>query len=704
MDPRDIVLSGPLTLSRAAELLESVQASGLTGELYCSSADASGQIWFKNGRPIDAESGSTSGEEAFFRLLSLTDAQFEFRQRLVERERRLDRDIAAAARQWLLRAEAWRRSVERVPSLLTPLRRDMDAVAGLALTADERTLVELFDGVRNIVEVIELSGLDAVACLERIAEFYEQGLLTAPPSAQYTVPPPPVDSARRESVRSFPAAGDLSAPDDAPPPSQSALNVLAARPAQRFMGRYELICRIGSGGMGTVYLGRLFGEGGFRRLVAVKLLKTKGDPQALSLFLQEARIAARILHPNVVSVIDVGDHGAQPYMVMDYVEGASLAYLLKRSPRERSLRILLPIALDALSGLHAAHTLLDDYDRPLDLVHGDVSPENLLVGIDGTCRLTDFGVARARGLERFKTRGKPGYIAPEQIDGATVDRRADVFCMGIVLWNALTGVQLFHAETIEQTLENVRRKPIPPPSTVGLRPPAELDAICLRALERDPSRRYQTAEDMAADLERVAERLGVATEREVARWVSAAVGEELKLRRLTLLDESRRARSLTQSDPMASAGPLSRPTSEKPRELDRTAVLEQDLSRTIVLPRHDRPRQIALGAAIVVALALVLIAFIWPNTLRGLALDGDNYQLPANLRTELEPFREPPDPSAPDASAARREPAPEPAVTASAAAPVVLPVATETSGQVLPHATDEGGGDRPSPRATQGAP
>lgn len=329
-------------------------------------------------------------------------------------------------------------------------------------------------------------------------------------------------------------------------PSADSISVGAAREVssqRRFVNRYEILLRIGRGGMGTVYLSRLTSNDiGFRRLYALKLLRShlSQDAQAAQEFLEEAKLAGRLHHANIVAVCDAGFHGQQPYLVMEYVEGCSLAQLIQGVPK-RLPQLVLPIIIDALSGLHAAHNLHDDAGAELKLVHCDVSPENLLVGVDGTCRLTDFGMVRqASHTTGVTTKGKPGYVAPERISGKQFDHRSDIFSMGAVLWGALTGRRLFGGETIEETVEQVCRKPLVPPSAAGATCSRSLDQVVLKALARNPEDRYQSAEEMASELGRVArDNDGIATAKEVAAWVREIAGAELTQRRLALLDASR---------------------------------------------------------------------------------------------------------------------------------------------------------------------
>jgi serine/threonine-protein kinase len=391
------------------------------------------------------------------------------------------------------------------------------------------------------------------------------------------------------------------------------------------VGRYEVIHRIGRGGMGSVYLSRLTAEGGFRRLFALKLLRSylSRDSEAADAFLAEARLAGQLHHTNVVGVVDAGVHRGQPFLVMDYVEGCSLKQLLSASPDKRPSRLIVPIILDALAGLQALHNLPSDDGSPLDVVHCDVSPENLLVGTDGVCRLTDFGVARRSRIDGgHSTHGKPGYLAPEQVTGTSIDRRVDLFAMGVVLWSALTGERLFHGATVDDTLQRVCTQPIPAPSSVGLRPPKVFDAVVLRALERDPEARYESAEAMQIALRDAALQDGhLGLPSETAAWVRSVVGRELSHRRLLILEATRPvvatippgqldASQVAQGDD--DFGPLSRGVSSRPYKSYR----EDGDSRTIPLSEvHDGGSRFALLVVGVLASAAVIVAILWPAAL-----------------------------------------------------------------------------------------
>ena len=308
------------------------------------------------------------------------------------------------------------------------------------------------------------------------------------------------------------------------------------------LDRFELIGDIASGGMATVYLARLGGAGGFQRLFAIKRLHPHlaKDKDFVEMFLDEARLAARIQHPNVVAIHEIGTSERGYYLVMDYVEGDTQARLFSKAtqqgikiPAGVGLRVL----LDALAGLHAAHELRDDDGKPLEIVHRDVSPQNVLVGADGISRITDFGVARAASrLSTTRTgqlKGKLAYMAPEQARAEkTVDRRADVFAMGILLWETLAGRRLFKGETDAETLNRLLYEDIPTLRSAAPTVPSQLDAIVMKALSREPEARFATAAELgrrARDSGRAvaaASALRSATSRRAFRRCSATELEE----------------------------------------------------------------------------------------------------------------------------------------------------------------------------------
>jgi serine/threonine protein kinase len=306
--------------------------------------------------------------------------------------------------------------------------------------------------------------------------------------------------------------------------------------------RYELVGEIASGGMATVYLARLTGVGGFQRFVAMKRLHPHlaNEKEFVEMFLDEARIAARIHHPNVVPILEVGASAVGYYLVMEYIEGDTLARLLARAAT-RGKRIPVPIALrialDMLSGLHAAHELRDDTGDAVNLVHRDVSPQNVLVGVDGIARITDFGVARAASrltaTRVGQLKGKIAYMAPEQAAGEeSLDRRADVFAAGIVVWEEIAAKRLFKAENEAATLSRVMTEPVPPLTDIVPGLSQELSKVVMRALERSPDKRFSTCAQFADALEAAATgRDRIATPRELAAYVTEVLGDEVSAQR-----------------------------------------------------------------------------------------------------------------------------------------------------------------------------
>ena len=306
-----------------------------------------------------------------------------------------------------------------------------------------------------------------------------------------------------------------------------------AEPGRRQLGRYSLHGEIASGGMATVYFGRLAGEGGFSRVVAIKCMHPHlaNDPEFRAMFLDEARLAARIRHPNVVSTVDVGVGDGGMFLVMEYINGESLATLIKdailRGERVPTL-LAIRIVIDALYGLHAAHVATDDAGAPMSIVHRDVSRQNILVAIGGHARVLDFGIAKAAGrahtTREGQLKGKFRYMAPEQIQDHGVTAKTDVYAMSVVLWELLTGEPLFRATNDAAIIARVLEGVIAPPSRLVEHIPPELDAVVKRGLARNPEDRFPSAEAMAEALEPFVVSV---TARQVGTWVTHVAKEAL---------------------------------------------------------------------------------------------------------------------------------------------------------------------------------
>jgi eukaryotic-like serine/threonine-protein kinase len=311
----------------------------------------------------------------------------------------------------------------------------------------------------------------------------------------------------------------------------------AEQAAPASVERYLVFDEIGVGGMASVHLGMLTGAVGFRRIVALKQLHARfiHDPDFVEQFINEARLAAHIHHANVVQTLDVVWTGTQLLLVMEYVDGDTLNRVL-RSAVERHEQVPIEVACSmiagVLHGLHAAHEVRDEEGARLDIVHRDVSPQNILIGRDGIARVLDFGVAKALAqspnTQSGLVKGKFGYMAPEQIMRGHVDRRTDVFAAGVVLWETLTCRRLFQAsKNIEQAMSRVIAGEIPPPSAYRPGIPPKLDAIVMRAMERDAEKRFQSAEALAVAMEGD---VGVASPHLVKTWFGPLASPELAQR------------------------------------------------------------------------------------------------------------------------------------------------------------------------------
>jgi len=305
------------------------------------------------------------------------------------------------------------------------------------------------------------------------------------------------------------------------------------------IGRYSLFEAIASGGMATVHLGRLQGDAGFARTVAIKRLRTARahDKKHVTMFVDEARLAGRVQHPNVVATLDVVVSGKEIFLVLEYVHGESLKALSAAWGKTRPIepRIASTIAYGALQGLHAAHEAKSERGEPLGLVHRDVSPQNILLGKDGIPRVVDFGVAKAAGRLQFtqtgQLKGKPRYMAPEQLKSdrsISVDRRTDVWGLAIVLGEMLTGRRLFQGNSDIDVYERVTQMPIPAPHEKA-EVPLELSAVVMKGLERDQNRRFPTARAFAQAIEAVNPR-GLMSQDALGEWVEGLVGDSLAKR------------------------------------------------------------------------------------------------------------------------------------------------------------------------------
>ncbi|HMA91657.1 MAG TPA: serine/threonine-protein kinase [Polyangiaceae bacterium] len=329
--------------------------------------------------------------------------------------------------------------------------------------------------------------------------------------------------------------------DDFTQPSVGTSNMamgseLKEKAPERVIGRYAIYDEIASGGMAVVHLGRMMGQAGFSRTVAIKRLHPQfaKDPNFVGMFLDEARLAVRVQHPNVVAPLDVLVVDGEVLVVMEYVAGDTLSRL-QRSPATQvqppSPAVVVSVLSNALHGLHAAHEALSEDGRPLHIVHRDVSPQNIMVGTNGIARVLDFGVAKAairsQSTTNGEVRGKLAYMAPEQLEGGALDSRTDVFAAGIVIWELLSQHRLFNPDQPGESMSRIVRGRVPSIRTYRSQISAELDRVVLKALQRDPNQRHQTARDFAVALEQAC---APASPSAVADWVKAVGGEVIAAR------------------------------------------------------------------------------------------------------------------------------------------------------------------------------
>jgi eukaryotic-like serine/threonine-protein kinase len=299
-------------------------------------------------------------------------------------------------------------------------------------------------------------------------------------------------------------------PSASPAPPASSRPAPASLTGMLPLGRLTIEEAIGRGGMATVHRARLEGPGGFRKRLAIKRIHPwlAEQDEFIDMFLDEARLAAAIEHPNVAQVIALGKDEATYWLAMEYLDGLSLREVMTALD-ERGRRMIWPVAAQiiagAADGLHAAHELVDDHGRALQVVHRDATPHNVFITYEGAVKVVDFGVAKALGrlnltVDGGLVKGKLAYMSPEQVAGAEVDRRTDVFALGVVLWELVTGRRLFWRQSDVETYEAVRRAVVPAPRVLRKDCPATLERIIVTALATDLDARYPTAHSLAQAL------------------------------------------------------------------------------------------------------------------------------------------------------------------------------------------------------------
>jgi serine/threonine protein kinase len=346
-----------------------------------------------------------------------------------------------------------------------------------------------------------------------------------------------------------------------------------AMPAEGTYGPYRLVRKIAVGGMAEVFKAKRSGVEGFEKVVAVKriLPHLSDNKEFVEMFIDEAKMVAGLTHPNIVQISDLGKLEKSYYIAMEYVHGRDLRTILRRA-KDRGLR--LPLDLTVLivskvcSALEFAHRKKDERGRPMLIVHRDISPQNILISFEGEVKLTDFGIAKAATKARITDagalRGKLLYMSPEQAWGKPMDRRSDVFSLGIVFYEMVTDQKPFLGSSEMSILEMVRECRVAPPSDVNPRIPEKLEKVVMTALERDPDHRYQDAAEMYRDLDRVLHERQPPTANELTRFMELLFDEEERLEALPpgAADEPAQEVEFEQPPDVASAEPPTSTTTD----------------------------------------------------------------------------------------------------------------------------------------------
>jgi serine/threonine protein kinase len=420
-------------------------------------------------------------------------------------------------------------------------------------------------------------------------------------------------------------------PLDPSPPAAPASGIGRPLTGPQRIGRYEVLSEIASGGMGRVYLGRARGPLGFEKLVALKTIHPElaREQAFVDMFFDEARIAARIDHENVCRVFDFGEADGQYFLAMEYLVGVNLGRVMRavvsQRTRDPGFDVLAAhVVAQAAEGLHAAHELADQNGRSLGVVHRDVSPQNIFLTFDGGVRVVDFGIASAEG-RRHQTatgslKGKLSYMAPEQLRREKADRRADVWALGVVLWEMLTWERCFRGETEVDTVLAVLNDGVRAPRSVRPSIDPELDAIVMAALAKDRDARLETARALSQRLrEHVVRRGVVVGSAELTTFLARLLPDE-RTRALAAVEEARRTPAETTRDTTPSPAP---PLMTEPRALAGTPLPPHDGSRTreidapVVVPHAATTPRLSGAAIGLIAVAATAGAFFVGQSFAG---------------------------------------------------------------------------------------
>ena len=383
------------------------------------------------------------------------------------------------------------------------------------------------------------------------------------------------------------------------------------------IGRYQLVAPIGAGGMGRVWVA-LDTAAPTLRLVAIKTTLAGGatSKDFWALLSDEASLASRINHPNVCATYELGEEDGTHFLVMEWSDGASLRDVLDASPgKSISYELAAFIGSSVAAGLHAAHELTDDEGHPLGVVHRDVSPQNVLVSMRGQVRLADFGVAKARGQQHKATetgevKGKLSYMAPEQVTSKAIDRRADVFALGCVLYEACLGARPFHGADALATMYKILEEAIVPPRALDPAFPEALEAVLLKALAKDADARYATADDFRAALvDYLSSTRRYFGDKHVAELLGNSLGADLRERNRAILTTGEQLRN-GETDPRRLRSP-------RPPEPTRTLTPEGGVERSVTSAlQAGKPGRLRLGfiaAGVLLVVGLLAVRSLRPE-------------------------------------------------------------------------------------------
>jgi len=372
-------------------------------------------------------------------------------------------------------------------------------------------------------------------------------------------------------------------------------------------GKYRLIRKIAVGGMAEVYLAKSFGQFGFEKPVVIKVMlpKLSADEEFVEMFVREALMAADFRHPRLCQVYDVGEAAGLYYICMEFVDGVDLTRIVRQANKSRSplpMRIALKVARDLTTGLQYVHTAKAANGVPLNIVHRDVTPQNIMVGFDGHVKLVDFGVAQtsiAEELKRSTLKGKGPYMAPEQWRGQNVDNRADIFALGIVLYELTVGKRLFKRGDPGRVRRAILSGEVTPPLELRSDYPPSLEDVVLKALSSDPAERYQTAAKMGEDLTALMAEDGLdATTEETATYMCklfAGVSRDLVFRPLELTAPGHAASAVAAA---------------AERETTNVSVKGLSEESTVILPSPRKKGRVILVAVLLLVIAYVLGAVV----------------------------------------------------------------------------------------------